>query len=165
MFSALGFYDNKVWNCIKKTMMDSLKQQKTLLNPYAVPTIISTIAFCDYNKKYKARNIQDHSLMSQFLVRRPLRYNSVLFQSYHEIAKYLSDEETSTSLKGKMMIIKSLAFAGYNNDAFFDTFIQNVVKSVIHTPNNAGTLVELVHCFSLLKRVNPMTEYIVKKVH
>lgn len=119
----LGFYDSTVWNSIKKELSDSLKQQKHLLSARTVPTLVSTFALFDYHKKYNCSNVHNHSMINEFLVRRPLRHNSSKFAIYHEAAKFLSDESNNVPFKGKLMIVKSLAHNGYPNKSFFDTYI------------------------------------------
>lgn len=144
--------------------MDSLKQQKSLLNQYTVPTIISTISFFDYHHKYRTKTIEDHSMINQFLVRTPLRHNSPMFQTYHETAKYFADEYNSTSTRGRLMILKSLAFSGYPNKPFFDTFIYRVMNSALKKEKSADVLAELIYCHALLRRVSSMTDYMVEKM-
>ena len=62
------------------------------------------------------------------------------------------------------MILKSLAFSGYPNTAFFDTFILKVMKAGLEKARSADVLAELIHCHALLRRVNPLTDYILEKI-
>lgn len=62
------------------------------------------------------------------------------------------------------MILKSLAFNKYQNKPFFDTYINEIMRSVLEKGNNVGVLMELVHCHSLLRRANSMTDYMISKI-
>jgi hypothetical protein len=64
-------------------MTDSLSQQKSLLKQNTVPTLVSSFSFVDYRNKYNCKNIELHSLINEFLIRRPIRHNSSLFKTYH----------------------------------------------------------------------------------